>query len=261
MAGSYTIDLLREKEVRDTRGVSWPPTGNGSNLLSPLSDRLVPPTPAAISPDKTGLDSDQENKFQTWYRDIAAKVGINKNPDDPNHFYDYRGAYKSGALPTAESGWHWPSQFKTNGHPRTIVNGINTKTGLPMGGLLREPYRSELDYFKRNTKVGGMATQDGKIIINPYTTLTDKEKNYVIQNETVRIYLRENPIGKFQITPEQMKLFNGYGSEEDIRHTIIGRIISGDTSAGKITNEQLGIAKRVSESMTGPTDMISSERK
>ena len=71
-----------------------------------------------------------EDEFRKWYGGHAKKLGLNPDPDDPRHFYDYRGAYKAGAGPN-ESG-HWPSQFKREGHPRMIVDGINTKTGEPV---------------------------------------------------------------------------------------------------------------------------------
>lgn len=68
-----------------------------------------------------------EVEFQKWYAKHAKRLGINPNPDDPNHFYDYRAAYRSGAEPGPDN--HWPSAFKLEGHPRMILNGVNTKTG------------------------------------------------------------------------------------------------------------------------------------
>ena len=93
--------------------------------------------PAYVSPPEgtqemsDGAAPVDEAAFQRWYSDIAKKVGINPDPDDPQHFYDYRAAYKAGVVPTEESGWHWPSEFKREGHPRMIVDGVNTKTGVP----------------------------------------------------------------------------------------------------------------------------------
>lgn len=69
-----------------------------------------------------------EEDFKNWYAGHAKKLKLNPNPDDPQHFYDYRAAFKAGATPD-ETG-HWPSQFKTEGHPRMIVDGVNTKTGV-----------------------------------------------------------------------------------------------------------------------------------
>ena len=76
--------------------------------------------------DPTAFD---ENAFQSWYGSHAKTLGLNPNPDDPRHFYDYRAAYQAGAEPVSDG--HWPSQFKLEGHPRTIIDGVNTKTGEP----------------------------------------------------------------------------------------------------------------------------------
>ena len=74
-------------------------------------------------------ESFDEDKFQSWYKGWADYLKINPDPDAPEHFYDYRAAYRSGAAPSAESNWHWPSQFKKEGHPNLIVDGIDTRTG------------------------------------------------------------------------------------------------------------------------------------
>ena len=73
-----------------------------------------------------------EAAFQEWYASQARKLGLNPNPDDPRHFYDYREAFKAGAKP--DSTGHWPSKFKLEGHPRMVVGGINTKTGKRIKG-------------------------------------------------------------------------------------------------------------------------------
>ena len=75
----------------------------------------------------------EELQFQAWYQDWANKLRLNPNPDDPRHFYDWRGAFKAGALPD-QSG-HWPSQFKLEGHPNMFVGGIDTKTRMPLSAL------------------------------------------------------------------------------------------------------------------------------
>ena len=68
-----------------------------------------------------------EGRFQSWYHGLAKKLDLNTNPDDPQHFYDYRAAYRAGATPDATG--HWPSQFKLEGHPRLIIDGVDTRTG------------------------------------------------------------------------------------------------------------------------------------
>ncbi len=70
-----------------------------------------------------------EQAFRAWYSSHAAKLGLNPNPDDPRHHYDYRAAYRAGASPDKKG--HWPSQFKAPDHPNRYVDGIDTITGLP----------------------------------------------------------------------------------------------------------------------------------
>jgi len=77
-----------------------------------------------------GGDSFDESKFQKWYSGYASKQKLNPDPDNPKHYYDYRAAYKSGAEP--DSSGHMPSKFKKEGHPRMVLDGVNTKTGKPI---------------------------------------------------------------------------------------------------------------------------------
>lgn len=71
-----------------------------------------------------------EDEFQRWYAEKAAQTGINPDPDNPDHKYDYRAAFAAGAEPNAEG--HWPSQFKADDHPNRFVEGVDTKTGNPI---------------------------------------------------------------------------------------------------------------------------------
>lgn len=75
------------------------------------------------------LAAREEAGFSEWYAGHAQQQGLDPDPDAPEHFYDYRAAFKAGAGPD-ESG-HWPSQFKRPGHPNRYVDGIDTITGEP----------------------------------------------------------------------------------------------------------------------------------
>ncbi len=73
-----------------------------------------------------------EQEFQEWYAGWAEKTGINPNPDDPKHKYDYRAAFRAGVEPKIsdqDGKYHWNSKFKDDDHPNLIVEGVNTKTG------------------------------------------------------------------------------------------------------------------------------------
>ena len=86
--------------------------------------------PVVAPPADTGFD---EEGFQTWYKDHATRLGLNPDPDDPRHHYDYRAAYSAGVEPQlADDGrYHWPSEFKSDDHPNRYVDGVDTKTGRP----------------------------------------------------------------------------------------------------------------------------------
>jgi hypothetical protein len=70
-----------------------------------------------------------EQAFQDWYAGHAQKLGLNPNPDDPEHHYNYRAAFQAGVGPNDQG--HWPSIYKTEGHPRMFLNGVDTRTGKP----------------------------------------------------------------------------------------------------------------------------------
>lgn len=85
------------------------------------------------------LPGEEEDMFQLWYATHARERGLNPNPDDPRHFYDYRGAFLGGAEPDVFG--HWPSEYKREGHPRLFLpnekTGVveDTRTGRPAGNL------------------------------------------------------------------------------------------------------------------------------
>ncbi len=82
-----------------------------------------------------------EPTFMRWYQGQAARAGIDPNPDNPEHHYDYRAAYRAGVTPEIdpEDGrYHWDSRFKADDHPRRFLplgaGGamIDTRTDEPM---------------------------------------------------------------------------------------------------------------------------------
>jgi hypothetical protein len=81
---------------------------------------------------RTRLPLEEEKKFQEWYFFWANKTGINPNPDDPKHKYDYRAAYQQGLEPEMDprdGKYHWPSVHKDLDHPNRFVNGVDTISG------------------------------------------------------------------------------------------------------------------------------------
>jgi len=85
-----------------------------------------------------------------------------------------------------------------------------------------------------------MATEDNKVILNPFSRLTPQQKESVLLNEKTRVYMRltgNHP--NFSLTPEQEDLFKNYSKNpQDIKDTIAARMLSGDNSTGNTTQEQ-----------------------
>ena len=108
--------------------------------------------------------------------------------------------------------------------------------------LERAPYKTEDEYFRSNPHVGGMATEDDRIIINPYSKLKPEEKDAVRMNEASRILMRRAGVPKFQLSDQQAKFLDGTeyakASDDDRRATVMARHFSGDPSVGQITDEQ-----------------------
>lgn len=87
-----------------------------------------------------------------------------------------------------------------------------------------------------------MATEDDRVILNPYTTLNAVERDAVALNESARVIMRKSGTRpRFELTPEQIKRLKGTPYENNVqaaRETIAARILSGDPSAGTPTPDQ-----------------------
>jgi len=232
---------------------------------------LIPETPAP---------QNEEEKFQAWIKSTPWHDEFTKEwgeaPDLNTKDYDYRKAFKAGIVPSRdkydtgpnprtgaaapEGGrYHWSSavpetgeMLKSDEHPTAWMEYFMRATGgVEPEPLVRAPSKSEAEFFQTNKNVGGMADFDsGKIVLNPYSTLTAKEKAAVAQNEYTRLMMRKlDVVPEFEITPEQQKAFADYGGGDTaaIKETITARIISGDPSALNVTREQVVAAEKIKE--------------
>lgn len=109
----------------------------------------------------------------------------------------------------------------------------------------RAPHSSERDFFFANPSVGGMASEDNRVVMNPFSGLSQREKNAVRNNEMARLLMRVNPSYRpdFSLTPEQSSTLQGLphyanAPQDAQRETIAARIYSGDPSGGLPTEEQ-----------------------
>ena len=115
----------------------------------------------------TQLSESEEVKFQEAYTAYSGAQGgkISSNPDDPRHFYDYRGLFKGTGAITPDSQGHLTSKYKMEGHPNMYVDGIHTPSGKKFsGGVLSVEQAGYLIANARNkiaTKMVAQAAEDG----------------------------------------------------------------------------------------------------
>ena len=132
---------------------------------------------------------------------------------------------------------------------KALVSSPNTVGNV---NVRNELYPGEKEYFMKNPHVGGMAAEDNQIIINPYSKLSDSEKQAVMLNEAARIHMRSGkiPPPKFKLTPEQETAFGNYSTNiNDKQATIAARILSGDPSALNATPEQIDYSQQLKQFM------------
>lgn len=80
--------------------------------------------------------------FMEWYAKAARERQWAPNPDDPEHFYDYRALFRdvqSGQASDPSQNGHFPSTYKTEGHPRAYLDDstgkiFDTRTGRYLNG-------------------------------------------------------------------------------------------------------------------------------
>ena len=75
------------------------------------------------------MNSIEKAQFLMWYAQQAQRHRLDPDYSNPLHFYDWERAWQSGAR--ADASGHWPSEYKRLGHPNLIINGIDTRTGMP----------------------------------------------------------------------------------------------------------------------------------
>lgn len=67
------------------------------------------------------IEKFNEIEFQRTYKEMATKMGLSLDPDDPKHFYDYRALYRETGKLEPDEAEHFPSKYKLEGHPRKIL--------------------------------------------------------------------------------------------------------------------------------------------
>lgn len=117
------------------------------------------------------------------------------------------------------------------------------KQNLPFGVQLRpDLYAGEKTYFAANPQVAGMAAEDGKVILNPYSKLSPEEMSAVARNEAARVHMqRYGAKPTFALTPEQQAVYKGSAYATNYpaaQQTTAARVFTGDPSIPTPTAEQ-----------------------
>lgn len=115
-------------------------------------------------------------------------------------------------------------------------------------------YPGEDAYFRANPGTAGMAAEDNRVILNPYSPLSASELDAVARNEAARIHMRTKDFRpNFVLTPEQETALRGTSYEhadpQDRRETIAARHYSGDPSGGTPNGDQLAFLRALRRQM------------
>ena len=90
-----------------------------------------------MPPYRTQLTPEEEQAFLQWYQNMAYTKGLDRNPDSPDHHYDYRGFWKNAPEQDRWQvlwfGSHFPDTYKTPMHPTFSVESIYS-TPFMQGG-------------------------------------------------------------------------------------------------------------------------------
>ena len=114
----------------------------------------------------------------------------------------------------------------------------------------RELWPSENEFFKMRPEVSGLAAEDDCVVLNPYSDLSESEKEAVLLNELARVFMRRSGFcPTFSITAEQESSFTSYGPTDSIKATIAARIVSGDPTALEPTDEQFAYVRELKKRM------------
>jgi hypothetical protein len=146
------------------------------------------------------------------------------------------------------------SVFAEEGEVSEAPTGTKARDKI-FGYEIRDPYDSENSYFKENQHVTGMAADDGRIILNPFSGLSPESQRRVAGNEATRLHMREKGYEfDFPVPQADQAPFKGtvYADPENLHHlqsTIIARGVVGDSSAGEITPEQQVWVDRIKAEM------------
>ena len=95
--------------------------------------------------------------FDDWYKKTSNTYGLDPNPKDWEHFYDYEAAFKAGVrepVLNEEGLYKWPSDYKHDFHPDRFINQgdgsfFDSKNGSYVDSSLVMEVRMQADDFRK----------------------------------------------------------------------------------------------------------------
>ena len=108
----------------------------------------------------TTLTPTEEQSFQNWYKTYSMTHGLNSDPDNPEHYYDYRGYWKNDLEPQSLIfNEHLPDKWKLPGHPTYSNESVYKEGFVPTIDNLAD-FTGGFETFREQPYV--LKTSDGK---------------------------------------------------------------------------------------------------
>lgn len=128
----------------------------------------------------TKLTPEEERIFQMWYKGMATRSGMSLNPDDKEHYYDYRGYWKN--ISKDKHIWdnkgHFYDTYKLPGHP-TFSDQSNYAKGKYASkyASLAGHWVNGLEY----NRITGSTQKEDEVYLNPkdYNDYMTKYKSQI----------------------------------------------------------------------------------
>lgn len=145
----------------------------------------------------TKLDPIEEQEFQKWYKSQAVVNGISLNPDDKEHYYDYRGFWKENRGKSNIG--HFTDKYKIPGHPTFSEESIYSEPIVKGGkwNTIYTPIKEEKfvpSNYNLNYKFGGRKiAQFGKYDVSRYEDRPIEEEKIYTDNITPSVITAELP--------------------------------------------------------------------
>ena len=206
----------------------------------------------------TPIPNEQLYAYTQWLKEQGQNaqrpVGLDQQDYDIQGMFMDRGTFNRGhGLDTYKKPNHptFSDESKYHGTPDIGAQSV-------LGKRVRPAYGSEKQFFMGNPGVGGYAAEDGQVVLNPYSQLSQPEQGAVAQNEAIRLWLRNMASPpEMTLTQGQQQYLGGYSpNNRDVQDTLIARILTGDPSAGDVTPDQrnaaTGVMDYIIQNMAAP---------